>query len=114
MNQYNIMPLPEDIILYIHKFKHNLHMLDIKKELFQSVMDLVIQNFTQYTSIIYFILVNSTNQEIDTYFKFVNDYYNAYSSHIDFYCYYNRETNKRKISKITEAINIIQNYYYDT
>ena len=25
------MSLPEDIILYIHRLKHNLHMLDVKK-----------------------------------------------------------------------------------
>lgn len=50
------MLLPEDIILYIHKLKHNLHMLDIKKELFHGVMKQVIHRFTQYTSIIKYII----------------------------------------------------------
>ena len=106
------MSLPEDIILYIHRLKHNLHMLDVKKELFEGVMKFVIQQFTKYTSIIYYILVNSTNEEIDNYFGFIDNYYKTYSSHIDFYCYCYRKKNKRQISKIIDAINIINNYYY--
>ena len=107
------MPLPEDIILYIHQLKHNLHMLDVKKELFEGVMKFVIQQFTKHTSIIYYILVNSSNQEIDEYFSFIDNYYKSHSSYIDFYCYYYRKKNKRQISKIIEAINIINNYYHD-
>lgn len=107
------MSLPQDIILYIHRLKHNLHMLELKKELFEGVMKFVIQQFTKYTSIIYYILVNSTNEEIDNYFGFIDNYYKTYSSHIDFYCYCYRKKNKRQISKIIDAINIINNYYYD-
>ena len=107
------MSLSEDIILYIHQLKHNLHMLDVKKELNEGFMKFVIQQFIKYTSIIYYVLVNSTNEEIDSYFTFIDNYYRTYSSHIDYYCYCYRKKNKRQISKIIEAINIINNYYYD-
>ena len=56
------MSLPEDIILYIYRLKHNLHMLDVKKDLFNGVMDHIIKTFMKYTSVIYYILVNLTNR----------------------------------------------------
>lgn len=107
------MSLPEDIILYIYRLKHNLHMLDVKKELFNGVMDHIIKTFMKYTSVIYYILVNLTNEEIDAYFKFLHNYYSTYNSYIDFYCYYYRQTKQKKIAKIIESIHIINNYFLD-
>ena len=103
--------LPDDIILYIHEFKHNLYMLDLKEELFYGVMKNVIKNFTKMTDIIYYIIVSANSQEVANYLKLLNEYYKTYCKFIDYFCYKYRYTHKLQIKKIMEALNIINCYY---
>ena len=77
--------LPNDIILYIYEFKHNLHMLDLKEELFYGVMNHIINKFTKLTGIIYYVIINSNNVELANYFKFLNEYYKTHCIFIDFF-----------------------------
>ncbi len=105
--------LPDDIILYIHEFKHNLHMLDLKEELFYGVMKNVIRTFIKMTGVIYYIIVNSNNTELSNYFKLINEYYKTHSKIIDYFCYKYRNIYKNRITKIIEALHIMNCYYMD-
>ena len=103
--------LPNDIILYIYEFKHNLHMIDLKEELFYGVMNHIINKFIKIVGIIYYVIINSNNNGLNEYFKFLNEYYKTHCNFIDFFCYKYRNKCKNKVTKILEALNIMNCYY---